>query len=247
MSEALFEAAGITVTVTGVSALLSVLVMIVFAALWLTDRKKKTGKPIFAGQVMNAAGFGLLPALAVLKAFREMSAEPGTKVFEPIPMIRWITVNGNFRPERIDMAAAVLAFLLLCLWLILRKKELTDNGDLLMIAVCIWAAIRLATENLRNEPTDIFRYASCCVMLGCVILWCVRRKKSQYTAARTITDLIAAGICIAVNLVTSKGVLSVGSEIGDFAVKTGSALLLLMVTLMVGGDLRKSREKETEG
>ena len=245
MSDTLFEIAGINVTITGVGAILSLLVMILFEILWLIDRQKKTGVPIFAGQVMNGIGFGLLPALAVLKAFIEMNECAGKKVFEPLPMVRWVTEDGFFRCARIESAAAVLCFLLLCLWLIIRKNELPDNGDLLMIAVCIWADIRLITENLRSNPSDLFRYASCGVLLGCVIIWSVRRMKMQYSPGRTVLDLLAAGICIAVNLVTAKAILSTGSEIGDFAVKTGSALLLLMLALMTGGDLRRNLEKET--
>ena len=245
MSEALFETAGITVDIKGIYAMLSILVMILFTALWLTDRKKKTRKPFFAGQVMNAIGFGLLPSLAILKAFQQMSTGTGTSVFEPIPMVRWMTEHGCFVPGRIEAIAAVLGFLFLSLWLIVRKKEMPDNGDLLMIAICIWAAIRLITENLRNKPMDLFRIASCGVMILCMLIWSVRRMKKQYTPGRTGIDLLAAGICIAVNLTASKGIMSVGSRIGDFCVQTGSALLLLLLTLMTGGDLRKILEKST--
>lgn len=247
MSETLFEIAGIHVTITGAGVAVSLLVMILFEALWLTDRKKKTGVPIFAGQVMNGIGFGLLPALAVLKAFTEMNEGAGVRVFEPLPMVRWVTEAGFFRCARTESAAAVLCFLLVCLWLIFRKNELPDNGDLLMIAVCIWADIRLITENLRSNPADLFRYASCAVMIACIVIWSVRRMKKQYSPGRTALDLMAAGICIAINLVTAKAVMTTGSEIGDFAVKTGSALLLLMLVLMTGGDLRRSLEKDMKG
>ena len=246
MSEELFEIAGVHVTVTGICAVCSVLVLILFMSLWLFGRKKKTGKPVFAGQVMNGIGFGLLPALAVLKAFQTVGMGSGAKLFEPLPMIRWITQGGFFMPGRIETASAVLCFVFLCLWLIIRKKELPDNGDLLMISVCIWAAIRLVTEDFRNEPRDLFRYTSAGTILGCMILWIIRRAKNMRAPGRTIADLLAAGVCIAVNLLTAKGVLSAGSEIADFAVKTGSALLLMMLTLMVGGDVRKSLQKNEE-
>ena len=244
MSEALFEVFGVTVTITGVYAVLSVLVLILFMSLWLVGRKKKTGKDIFAGQVMNGIGFGLLPALAILKAFQEMSTGDGTKVFEPIPMLRWVTENGFFRPGRIETAAAAGCFVLLCLWLILRKKELPDNGDLLMIAVCIWAAIRLVTEDFRAEPQALFHYTSCATLALCLIIWCVRRAQMIHVPVRTAVDLTATGLCIAINLVTAKGILSVGSQIGDLAVKTGSALLALILTLLVGGEVRKLIRRE---
>lgn len=244
MNETLFEVAGLSVTVTGVCASFSVLVLILFMSLWLYGRKKKTGVPIFAGQVMNGIGFGLLPALAVLKAFQIMSGDIGAKVFEPLTTLKWVTENGCFLPCRIEMCAAILGFLLFCLWLIVRKTDMPDNGDLLMISVCIWAAIRMITENMRSEPRDLFRYASACTMMACMIIWEVRRARSFRVPGRTIADLTAAGICIGIHLVAVKGLLTAGSEIGDFAVKTGSALLLLLLILMVGGDVRKSLRPE---
>ena len=244
MSEALFEFLGITVTVTGAYAALSIAVMILFMSVWLVGRKKRTGKEIFAGQVMNGIGFGLLPALSVLKAFQDIRTGTGAHVFEPLPLCRWITENGYFMPCRIELAAAAGSFILMCLWLIIRKSEMPDNGDLLMTAVCIWAAIRLVTEDFRSEPQDLFRYASCITLSGCMILWSARRTRMIHAAARMAADLLAIGICIAVNLITAKGILSVGSSIGDFAVKTGTAVLALLLTLMAGGEIRRIIPKD---
>ena len=61
MSERLFEVFGITFTVAAVYGIMSVVVLLLFMIWWLMNRKKRTGKPIFAGQVMNGIGFGLLP------------------------------------------------------------------------------------------------------------------------------------------------------------------------------------------
>ena len=244
MSEVLFEAAGVNVTVTGVYAVVSVFILFLFMSLWLIGRKKRTGKSISAGQVMNGIGFGLLPALAVLKAFQEAGTGTGSKVLEPLPCIQWLSVNGYYMPGRIETSAAAAMFLLVCLWLILRKKELPDNGDLMMISVCIWAAIRLVTEDFRKEPMDFFRFTSCGTILACAILWSVRRARYSRMTARTIIDLTAVCVCIAINLLTSLHILSAGSGIADYAVKTGSAALLLFLTLMIGGDLRRITEKQ---
>ena len=161
MTEKLFEFSGVTVTVTGVYGTLSVIVLLLFMTWWLLNRKKRTGQPIFAGQVMNGIGFGLLPALAVLKAFQEAGTGTGSKVLEPLPCVRWLSVNGYYMPGRIETSAAVVMFILVCLWLVLRKKELPDNGDLILITVCIWAAIRLVTEDFRTQPIHILRYDAC--------------------------------------------------------------------------------------
>ena len=245
MSEVLFEVFGVNITITAVYGVVSVVVLLLFMSLWLVGRKKRSGKEIFAGEVMNGIGFGLLPALAVFKAFQEAGTGAGSKVLEPLPYIQWLSVGGYYMPGRIETAAACAFFVLLCLWLILRRTEIPDNGDLLMISVCIWATIRLVTEDFRTNPMDLFRYTSCGTVLACAVLWTVRRAKRMHVPVRTAADLIAICICIALNLITAKHILSAGSEIADFAVKTGSAALMLMLTLMIGGDLRRALQKES--
>lgn len=243
MTEKLFEFSGVTVTVTGVYGTLSVIVLLLFMTWWLLNRKKRTGQPIFAGQVMNGIGFGLLPALAFLKAFQDISMGKGAAVTEPLPLVRWLTEDGCYRPMRIEMAAAICLFVLLCLWLILRKEEFPDNGDLLMIAVCIWSAIRMVTEDFRAEPQILFHISSCVMIMLCLIIWIFRRAQISRMLLRTAADLAAVSLCIAVNLLTATGTLTAGSGIADFAVKTGSALLALILTLIVGGDVRKLKKR----
>ena len=243
MTEKLFEFSGVTVTVTGVYGTLSVIVLLLFMTWWLLNRKKRTGQPIFAGQVMNGIGFGLLPALAFLKAFQDISMGKGAAVTEPLPLVRWLTEDGCYRPMRIEMAAAICLFVLLCMWLILRKEEFPDNGDLLMIAVCIWSAIRMVTEDFRAEPQILFHISSCVMIMLCLIIWIFRRAQISRMLLRTAVDLAAVSLCIAVNLLTATGTLTAGSGIADFAVKTGSALLALILTLIVGGDVRKLKKR----
>ena len=243
MSEVLFEAAGVNVTVTAVYGVVSVLVLFLFMSLWLVGRKKRTGSDIFAGQVMNGIGFGILPALAVLKAFQEAGTGTGSKVLEPLPCVRWLSEAGQYMPGRIETVAATTAFMMLCLWLVIRRTELPDNGDLIMVSVCIWAAIRLVTEDFRTEPAFLFRCTSCITILFCAVVWSVRRAQRVRVPGRTVTELGAVCICIAVNMVTAAKLLTVGSAVADFFVKTGSAFLMLMLTLMIGGDLRRIIQK----
>lgn len=243
MSEDLFEVGGVNVTITAVYGIISVFILLLFMSLWLAGKKKRTGGDVFAGQVMNGIGFGLLPALSVLKAFQEAGTGKGSKVLDPLPCVRWLSVDGYYMPGRIETAAAAGLFILLCLWLIFRKSELPDNGDLIMITVCIWAAIRLVSEDFRRDPMDIFRYASCGTILFCALTWSVRRSKMIRMPVRMFADLAAICICIAINLLTAKQILTMGSGIADFAVKTGSAVLMLLLTLLTGGDLRKIQQK----
>ena len=239
MSEEVFEVFGVRFTITGIYGVLSALVLILFMSLWLFGRKKRSGKPIHAGQVINGVGFGLLPALAVLKAFQEMSTGAGAPVTEPLPLVAWLTEAGYFRPGRIETAAASVFFVLVCLWLILRKAVFPDNGDLLMITVCLWAAIRQVTEDFRAEPMALFHYTSSGTILFCMLVWGIRMTKATGSPVRMILNTAAAASCLAVNILTFRGILSSGSGIGDLAVKAGSILLALTLTLIAGGDLRK--------
>ncbi len=246
MSEKLFEIFGITFTVTYVYGILSLFILILFMIWWLLNRKKRTGKPVFAGQVMNGIGFGLLPALALLKTFQDISYGKGAAVIEPLPQVRWLCQEGCYRPMRIEAAAALFLFFLLCLWLILRKEEFPDNGDLLMIGVCLWSVIRLGTEDFRREPHILFHCASSATLILCLVIWTVRRIRICRMPLRTIADLTAVTACITLNILTTVGILSAGSEIADFAVKMGSALLAMILTLIAGGDVRKMLQKEVQ-
>jgi hypothetical protein len=147
---------------------------------------------------------------------------------------------------RIEAAAALFLFFLLCLWLILRKEEFPDNGDLLMIGVCLWSVIRLGTEDFRREPHILFHCASSATLILCLVIWTVRRIRICRMPLRTIADLTAVTACIALNILTTVGILSAGSEIADFAVKMGSALLAMVLTLIAGGDVRKMLQKEVQ-
>ena len=147
---------------------------------------------------------------------------------------------------RIEAAAALFLFLLLCLWLIFRKEEFPDNGDLLMIAVCLWSVIRLGTEDFRREPHLLFHCTSSAIVILCLVIWTVRRIRICRMPLRTIADLTAVTACVAVNILTTVHVLSAGSDIADFAVKMGSALLAMILTLIAGSDVRKMKSRENQ-
>ena len=214
---------GVTLTITAIYGILSVLVLFLFMILWLMNRKKRTCQPIFAGQVMNSVGFGLLPALAVLKAFQHLGTGKGNVVIRPLPMVRWLSEEGYYLP--------------------MRKNDFPDNGDLILIAVCIWASIRLVTEEFRRYPQMLFHYTSSATILFCLAVWTIRRARMNRAPLRTAADLTAVCLCLAVNIITAKGILSAGSGIADFAVMTGSAALALLLTLIAGSDVRRLQEK----
>ena len=240
MSEVLTEAGGIRVTTKIASAGIATLVLALFAVLWLIERRKRTGKHAVPGDWMSGAGYGLLPGFAVWKVFEHLSRNGrGAAVTEPLPLVRWLTEEGRYCPCRIELAAAALCFIAVTLWLIFRKREPEGSGDLLPVTLCLWSAIRIVTESFRPEPNHLLRYTYCAAILLCLVWWTVRRTRVSRGAVRTAADWIAAAVCTGIIVVTSEGILSVGSGIGDLAVTAGCALLLCALTLIAGSDCRK--------
>ena len=246
MSEVLTEIAGIRVTTKIASAGIAAVTLALFVLLWLTDRRKRTGKTASPGEWMNGAGYGMLPALAVWKAFEDMSrAGRGAVVTEPLPFVRWFTENGKFCPCRIELTAAAACFTGVTLWLILRRREPENQGDLLPVTLCLWSAVRIVTESFRPEPRNMIRYAYCAAILLCLAWWTVKRTRVSRGIVRTTTDWAAALLCTGIIAVTAEGILSVGSGIGDLAVTAGCAMLTCTLTLIAGSDCRKLTRTES--
>ena len=240
MSEVLTVIGGFKLTVSFVAGAASFLTAVLFAVWWIGDRRKRTGKSLHAGMLMTGIGFGFFPGIAVWIAFEIFAAgADGRTVMEPLPLIRWLTEEGRFVPCRIELAAALLCFIGLCVWLVIRRQPLPDNGDLLLTCISFWALIRLISECLRMEPRNVFRYASCGALIFCLLAWTLRRGRQRFTGIRIAADLIAAAVCTGIIIVTMNGYLSLGSEIADLAAITGCGLLILILSLLAAGDRRR--------
>ena len=240
MSEVLTDIGGFRLTVSFVAGAASFLTAVLFTIWWIADRRKRTGVTLHAGMLMNGIGFGFFPGIAVWVAFEVFSAGvDGRTVMEPLPLIRWLSEAGRFAPCRIELCAALLCFIGICIWLVIRRDALPDNGDLLLTSICFWALIRLITECFRADPRNIFRYASCGAMIFCLLAWTLRRGGQKFAGIRIAADLIAAAVCTGVIIVTMNGFLSLGSEIADLAAITGCGLLILILSLLAASDRRR--------
>ena len=247
MSEILTEIGGFQLTVSFTAGAASFLTAILFTVWWIIDRRKRTAKLLHAGMLINGIGFAFLPSLSILKAFEVFTDIGGGRVvMEPLPLIRWLSEAGRFEPCRIELAAVIACFTGICLWMIIRKQALPDNGDLLLISLGFWALIRLVTETLRTEPRDIYRYCSCGAMLFCLLVWTLRRGKQRFAGIRIAADLLTAAICTGMIVLTMNGILSAGSEIADLAVISGCGLLILILSLLAGGDMRKLNPEKAD-
>jgi hypothetical protein len=241
----LFTAGPAEFHAAGFGAGLGFLTMVLTGNLYCHDRKKRNRERNSFGLMLQGAGFGLLPAAAVWNAFLHYDRMgQGAEIIPPMPALPWLTENGTYCPARIDLCAAVICFLAINLWLILRKRDLGRKGDLLMVSGTVWAAIRIATESFHGDNRQmpwghpVLRYAGCMVILICLAIWTGRREKKSKTAVQLILDWIAVLIGTAAIVITSEGILSTGSAIGDFAVLSGAAALIMTVTLTAGGDSR---------
>ncbi len=226
---------------------MALFMILLFSGLWVLDARKRSAGRLTAGHWINAAGFGLLPGIATWKAFDAFAGNAGNGklLFQPIRDIPWITADGRFVPGRIEFCASVLLLAGMIIWLIIRKKDIPGNGDVLITVLCLWAAIRSVTEGLRAEPprTGPFSLVILLAMaaeLICLGIWTVRRGQKQKSAVMTALEWIAVTGCGVLILLQEAGILSMGSEIANFAASAGCALLAAALILSAGRDSREA-------
>ena len=239
MADVLAEIGGVKLTIRTAGIVTAVLVLILFTFLRIAMNKKTAAETRTVMRWLDGIGFGLLPAVAVWKIFECGYAGIGREVIEPLPLIPGLTENGRFVPGSIEAAAALLCFIGICIWLIIRKEEMAETGDLLIVSLCLWSGIRIVTESFRETPDNVFRYAYCAVILVCLGTWTARQLHQTHAKQRIAGNWIAAILCTAMIVLTASGTLSVGSAIGDLAVILGCAVLMVLLTLLCGSDNRQ--------
>ena len=194
----------------------------------------------------DSVGFGLLPGIATWKAFEQFTAAgSGVAAREPLDRLWEATEEGLFLPCRIELCAALISFAGIVLWLVIRKRELSGNGDLALSVLCVYGAIRTVTENLRAQPWIRLGVFSLVIPVCCalnwtgLILWSVRRDKVQKNSFLNIVEFAGALFCTCAILLISAGVLSAGNWFVDLLIVTIAALILAVISLSAGMDARK--------
>lgn len=238
MAEVLAEIGEVKFTVRTAGMIAVLLTLLVFTLFRKAMNKKASQETGMLLRWLDGMGFGLLPAAVVWKIFETQYACNGREVFKPLLKIAWLTENGRFIPCNTEMTAGLLCFAGLCIWLMLRKNDLTGRGDLLMVSLCLWSGIRIVTESLREAPDNVLRFVYCAIILICLAIWTARLQKQPQSKQRSIGSWLAAILCTAMIVLTSSGTLSVGSEIGDLSVITGCTVLTILLTLLCGSDSR---------
>lgn len=244
--EAIVSFLRMRITVTGIGAAFAYLTIVLFAGLKLADLRKRKNTAAGWGERLNAVGFGLLPGAAVWKVFEQATLLAyGEDICEPLPAIPFVTAEGRFAPTHIEMIGAIACFALILLWLILRKKDLPGNGDLLLTVLCVWSLFRVFTEAFREESLlragnlDLITVLFLLLADICLAVWTVRRQRTQKSTAFTVLEWFAVLCSEAVIVLTAAGILTAGSRIGDLAIHTGCVILCAALMLPAGKDSRK--------
>lgn len=173
-------------------AVLSLLICLIFALLWYAYFRKRGCRGF--GSFANGIGFGLLPAVAVWKSFEP--AMTGSRASETADRLWQPGIAGFIRdpmPSRPEMFLILLGFLVLCLWVILRKEDLPGNGDALGVAATLWGTVTVLTEFLHGADApyvfgmNVRLPAGLLLMFLWLVLWVRRgmrnRKNTGYAAA----------------------------------------------------------------
>ena len=222
------------------------LMLILFAWGWLGLRRRRLRRRAGTGDWGNAIGFGMLPSLMTAKAFEaHLAGSAGKALFRPVPEIPWLTENGLFAPDRIEMILFLAAFLGMCLWLIGRRNDFPPTGDLAGIAMTLWAAIRSVTEWLRAESRlslagwRVVYLLSMAVTLIWLALWTLQRQKRIKNTSQTVLYWLVTVIGSIGLWVIISGTLSTGSEIGDLAALAGCSAARAAAVLAAGAESRR--------
>lgn len=244
--ETLLSFIGLRFTVTGVGAAIVFLTIALFALFWnAAVQPRKQGTHIPLPIWFNSIGFGLLPGAAVWKAFDHTTTLGyGIPIPEPFPPFPFVTADNCFQPSRIEFILAVLCFAAIVCWLVIRKKEIPGNGDLLLIVLCVWGMIRAFTDGLREIP---FMQAGAVNLTQIVFLlisdipmavWTYRIEKKQKSTVFAVLEWIAVAGCQTALVLNTCGVISSGSGIGNLAVNAGCTILPILLMLLAGKDSR---------
>ena len=195
-------------------------------------------------RLLTDAGFALLPAAAIWKAFEDTC--PAGEGFIHCPesfSIPWIFEEGLFRPCRMEAAAALIFFVLFACWLVIRKEPGRADRRFTGTVLVSWAAVRMVTERFRRQPYFAIEGLSlACVIAAAVILaygfiWCAGARRSrQVSPVVCVLFGIAMTAGVAAALTFSASLFTLGSQAADVAVIAGGTAAAYVAALSLRND-----------
>ena len=235
----LLSLGGFRLSLVGIGAGLAALVFLAFADGWAGERDRR-GEKRFPGTLLNALGFGFLPAAAVYKCFEQQSfLSAGRMVPEGIPACPWVTENGVYQPCRLEIVLALIAFAAVIIWLAIRREELPENGDLSGVSVTLWGAARMITESFRSTRLPFLTYAGTVTwmaagaMLIVLLIWVFRtaRQKKNTGYAYACVPVFAASVTVII--LQEMEILTINPR-ADLAILCACSLLAMKAVLCMG-------------
>ena len=238
-NDLLLQFGSVRIGVSGIGAGLSLVTVLAFADGWIRVQRPKgnTG----AGRLWNGIGFGLLPGIAVWKCFEQASSQStGTEIPKGFFQMAWLTKDGRFLPARTEMLLAVILFGTIAVWLIARREDFPDNGDLAGISVALWSAGRLVTDGFHvNQPGlfgtgGIMGWLAAGLMLIILIHWGGRAfRKRKHTGFFPVCISVFL-LSVALIVLIRNRILSFDHPAAELVLICCGALLALKAVLCMG-------------
>ena len=226
---------------TGIGAGLSLLVMLAFADAWVGIRNRKDPAGAGPGRTLNGLGAGFPAAVLIWKIFEQRTAlGRGTAPADGMEIPGWLAADGRWATGRIEIMLAVLVILSVTLWLVLRRQDLPENGDLAWVGLSCWCAGRMVTEHLRAEQIALLGSVRIVgwLAMGCmaVILACwtariVHQKRNTGYAYACVPVFAASAAGLAL---IGNQVIRIGIPAADLGMQVCLALLALKAVLCAG-------------
>ncbi len=224
-------------SIPGIGAGVAFLFLLLLAVIAHRYAAKKDGSAITESWT-DAFGFSLPAALCVWKIFEDVSVYgEGVPAGKGFPGLPWIIEEGVFHPCRIEAVAAGLLFLVLLVWLMVRKEKNRPRGEILGISIAAWAAVRMVSERFRLQPLTvdgtlkIVPLAACAAMVLVAVFWTLQGRKNRPARTMVILSWVLLAAGLAAVLLFEFGILSVGRARGDIAVMAGAAAIAFVAVM----------------
>ena len=229
------------ISAAGIGAGLSLLVILAFACGWIRARSRRLAQAGGAGRVWNGLGFGLLPGIAVWKIFEQRTLlGQGTSLPEGLDGAWVFSAEGKWLPGLLEAALALALFGAVALWLVLRKQELPENGDLAGVSLALWCSGRLVTETFRENQIALLGSARIAGWIAAgtmaVILaaWTARAFRIKRNTGYALACVPVFLISIAGMVLIQNGIVRTGIPAADLIMQVCLALLALKAVLCMG-------------
>ena len=238
----------VTTVMLGIPAalLLWVLLALIFSRMYRKTVWEGTLNGTVTGKRLNAAGFGLLPALAVFSLFTEGTEMALGRVSHSgwleNTLLTAVNAEGQnvYRTGRILAIGLILLFTLLVLWLTMRRERIPDRGDILLTALTEAGGLAVVTSLLCREDGMRIGLLPVQLCIGFLLIaipltvWTVRNRREKKNTAYIAVCWAVFILSAAAAAVREYTVLLGNGTATLAAVRTGAGLLAVKAALCLG-------------